>query len=130
MKGSIRFKITLWFSAALIVVVALAYFVILSASNQVIQKTIRDALIETVESNVDEVEFYSSMEEVDPYNDVDHFVQYGEGYLTTFWIRSTQFTLGYTVRNGRCCTGKTPSPGKRQKQRFWMHRCKRSARRA
>lgn len=81
MKGSIRFKITLWFSAALIVVVALAYFVILSASNQVIQKTIRDALIETVESNVDEVEFYSSMEEVDPYNDVDHFVQYGEGYL-------------------------------------------------
>ena len=46
MKGSIRFKITLWFSAALIVVVALAYFVILSASNQVIQKTIRDALIE------------------------------------------------------------------------------------
>ena len=81
MKGSIRLKITLWFSAALIAVVALAYFVILSASNQVIQKTIRDALIETVESNVDEVEFYSSMEEVDPYNDVDHFVQYGEGYL-------------------------------------------------
>ncbi|MCD8241154.1 MAG: hypothetical protein LUD73_01790 [Lachnospiraceae bacterium] len=50
---SIRAKITLWFSAVLIVVVALTYFVILSASRQIIQKTIRDELIQTVENNVD-----------------------------------------------------------------------------
>ena len=53
---SIRLKITLWFTAFLVFVVALTYAGILSVSNQVIQKTIRDSLIETVEHNVDEIE--------------------------------------------------------------------------
>lgn len=80
-KISIRLKITLWFSAALIIVVSFTYLVILSISNQVIQKTIRDALIETVENNVDEIEFFSSIDDVDFENDVDHFVEYRNGYL-------------------------------------------------
>ena len=71
---SIRFRITFWFTAALIVVVLFTYFVVFSVSNQIIQKTIRDNLIETVENNVDEVEFYSNIDDVDLNNDVDHFV--------------------------------------------------------
>lgn len=78
---SIRLKITLWFSAALLLVVAITYFVILSASDQVIQKTIRDSLIEAVENNVDEVEFYTGIDDVDLENDVDQFIEYKNGYL-------------------------------------------------
>lgn len=78
---SIRLKITLWFWAALILVVVFTYVVVLSVSNQIIQKTIRDNLIETVENNVDEIEFYNSLEEIDSSDDVDHYVEYIDGYL-------------------------------------------------
>lgn len=82
MKGlSIRLKITLWFSAVLLIVVTLTYYAILSVSDQVIQKTVRDSLIETVENNVDEIEYFASIEDVDFESDVDHFVEYESGYL-------------------------------------------------
>lgn len=80
-RFSIRFKITFWFTAALIIIVFFTYFVVLSVSNQIIQKTIRDSLIETVEHNVDEVAYYVNIEDVDLSNDVDHFVEYEGGYL-------------------------------------------------
>ena len=78
---SIRIKITLWFAIALIIVVSLTYTVILSVSNQVFQKIIRDNLIETVENNIDEVEYFSELEEADLLDDVDHFINYGNGFL-------------------------------------------------
>lgn len=78
---SIRFKITFWFTAALVIVVLFSYFIVFSVSNQIIQKTIRDSLIETVEHNVDEIEYYSSIDDVDLGNDVDHFVEYEGGFL-------------------------------------------------
>ncbi len=77
---SIRLKITLWFSGALVLVVAITYFAILAVSSQVIQKTVRDSLLHTVEDNVDEVEFYADLSGMDPH-EVDYFLQYGEGYL-------------------------------------------------
>ena len=54
---SIRFKITFWFTMALILVMLLTYFITFSVSNRIIQKTKPDSLIETVENNVDEIEF-------------------------------------------------------------------------
>lgn len=78
---SIRVKITLWFTIALILVVSLTYVVILSVSNQVFQKTIRDNLIETVENNIDEVEYFSNITEEDLKDNVDHFIAYGNGFL-------------------------------------------------
>ncbi len=78
---SIRLKITLWFAIALVIVVSLTYAVILIVSNQVFQKTIKDNLIETVENNVDEVEYYSGTDEGDLFDDVDHFIAYKNGYL-------------------------------------------------
>lgn len=78
---SIRFKITFWFTMALILVMLLTYFITFSVSSRIIQKTIRDNLIETVEQNVDEIEFYKSIEEMDLSGDVDHFLEYGNGYL-------------------------------------------------
>ncbi|MCI8590833.1 MAG: HAMP domain-containing histidine kinase [Lachnospiraceae bacterium] len=78
---SIRFKITFWFTAALILVVLFTYVAVFFVSDQILQKTIRDNLIETVEDNVDEVEFYQSIANVDLNADVDHFIEYGDGYL-------------------------------------------------
>ena len=78
---SIRTKITLWFSCVLVVIMALTYFVVLSVSNSVIQKTIRDSLIETVEDNVDEVEFFANPEDAEQDRDKDLYLRYEEGLL-------------------------------------------------
>ncbi len=78
---SIRVKITLWFAIALVIVVSLTYTVILSVSNQIFQKTIKDNLMETVENNIDEVEYMGNIDEKDLLDDVDHFISYGDGFL-------------------------------------------------
>lgn len=80
-KLSIRAKITLWFSIALIIVVIITYFMVLSVSNQIIHKTIRDNLIETVEDNVDEIEYFATIDDIDLENDVDQFIRYEDGFL-------------------------------------------------
>ncbi len=77
---SIRFRITLWFTAALIVAAGFTCFVILYADHQIIQKTIRDNLVETVENNVDEVEYYLTIDRADP-EDTDYYIAFGTGYL-------------------------------------------------
>ncbi len=81
-KGlSARTKITLWFSVAMILIVLLTYALIFLVNRQVIQKTIRDNLIETVENNVDEIEFYKYISKEDFDKDIDYYIQYGDGYL-------------------------------------------------
>lgn len=80
-KLSVRMKITLWFAGALMLMVALTYGVLLSVSHQVIQKTVRDGLIETVEDNVDEIEFYETLDEMNLADDADQFMAWKEGYL-------------------------------------------------
>jgi len=74
-------KITLWFSIALILVVSITYFVILSVSNQILQKSIQDNLVSTVANNVDEIEYYSALisEQINDYS--DYYIQYVDGYL-------------------------------------------------
>lgn len=78
---SIRFKITMWFTAALVILVLFTYFIVFYVENQLIQKTIRDNLIETVEDNVDEVEFYTNIDGVDIFRETDYYIRYKNGYL-------------------------------------------------
>ncbi|MFV0527976.1 MAG: ATP-binding protein [Lachnospiraceae bacterium] len=78
---SIRLKITLWFSMILIVIVGLTFGVILSVSSTVMQKTIQDNLIETIEDNLDEVEYHSQSEHTSGDGDSDQYIEYSEGYL-------------------------------------------------
>lgn len=78
---SIRSKITLWFTVALLIVVFFTFFIVLSANRQVIQKNIRDNLIMTVEHNVDEIEFYNNINNVDLHNESDYFIRFRGGYL-------------------------------------------------
>ena len=78
---SIRARITLWFSAALVLAAALTSFLVLSADRKIIRKGIQDNLIEAVENNVDEIEFYLPAEAVNPDRDADLFIVYKNGFL-------------------------------------------------
>ena len=80
MKGwSIRWKITLWFSIAIILMTILTIFSELTLSGVVLQKGIQDQFIEIVENNVDEIEYYEIVENTD--GDSDLYMEYKEGYL-------------------------------------------------
>ncbi len=77
---SIRVKITAWFSGIMAFIVAVTFAVIFWVSNSVTQKNIQDSLIEIVESNVDEIEFY---EEKNYQKELhgDQYIEYLDGYL-------------------------------------------------
>ena len=77
---SIRVKITLWFTVILVFITFCTYVIVFSVYRQLLQKTIRDELIRTVEGNVDEVEYYSNIGIADP-EEVDYYMAFGAGYL-------------------------------------------------
>ena len=80
-KLTIRTKITLWFSAVLVLIAALAVVAVMMISNSVIQKGVQDSLIEMVEENVDEVEFHRNLPYSDWQEGDDLYMEYREGYL-------------------------------------------------
>ncbi len=77
---SIRFKITLWFTIILVFTVFCTYVIVFSVNRQLILKTVRDELIRTVEDNVDEVEYYKSIGNID-LHEVDYYMLFRDGYL-------------------------------------------------
>lgn len=82
MKGlSIRAKITLWFALAMSVLAALTLGCVWMISDNVVQKNIKDSLVEMVSDNVDEVEYYRNKEDANPDGDRDIYIQYKNGYL-------------------------------------------------
>lgn len=78
---TIRVKITLWFSAVLVLIAGLALVAVMMISNSVIQKGVQDSLIEMVEENVDEVEFYETLQDSDWEDGDDLYLKYRNGYL-------------------------------------------------
>lgn len=82
MRGlSIRAKITLWFSLAMSALAALTLGCVWMISDNVVQKNIKDSLVEMVSDNVDEVEYYSNKEDANPDGDRDIYIRYKNGYL-------------------------------------------------
>lgn len=79
--ASIRLKITLWFTGALLLVVGLTLAITLSVGDSVLQKGVRDNLIELISHNYDEVEFYTDADDILRDNDDDHYIAYRGGYL-------------------------------------------------
>lgn len=78
---SIKYRLTLWFSCAVIIISGVSVSATLLISRSVIHKGLRDDLIHVVENNVDEVEYYeefSYLEVLDPY---DIYLSYGDGFL-------------------------------------------------
>ena len=76
-RSSLQWKLTLWFSAALVLMAVLTFIVVFFVSHSVLQKQLRTELIHTVEDNVDEVEFYRSIAQMDQDGDTDHYIRYG-----------------------------------------------------
>ncbi|HHW94601.1 MAG TPA: HAMP domain-containing histidine kinase [Mogibacterium sp.] len=95
-NASIRVKITLWFSVALIIVVGLTYAIVLFAENTVIYKTIKDNLIETVEEKIDEIEYYPYIDDDDE-DDCETYIRYGNGYIEIDDSFLKQENKNYTV---------------------------------
>lgn len=74
-------KITAWFSAIMILIVAATFGVILWVDHSVIQKTIRDNLVETVEDNVDEIEYFEGTDDDESDHNADQYISYKNGLL-------------------------------------------------
>lgn len=108
---SIRVKITLWFTLILVFIVSFTYIIVFSVNRQIIQKTIRDELIWTVEDNVDEVEYYTVLPEIEP-QDVDYFMEFLDGYLEIdddFMERVNEVYTGlYNNENKELIYGENP----------------------
>ncbi len=77
----IRMKITMWFTAAFLLVVSFAFFIVFLVHLQIVRKIVRDNLVETVEDNVDEVEYYTNIEQFGRNNNTDYLRIYQDGYL-------------------------------------------------
>lgn len=80
-RWPIRLKITAWFTAVVLVFVLFSYFTVFYVHQRIEQKMIRDNLIEAVENNVDEVEFYDTIDHINLNNETDYFSKYQDGYL-------------------------------------------------
>ncbi|MBO5073471.1 MAG: HAMP domain-containing protein [Eubacterium sp.] len=80
MLMTIRTKITLWFSALMIVIFAIMFTLIFVINRYVLYTDVEANLKGVVENNRDEIEYTDDFEadEVEP---GDHYLSYGEGYL-------------------------------------------------
>lgn len=73
----IRFRLTLWFSLAMIAIVVVTCWITLGASRAVLRGTIRDYLISSVEENVDKIQFVSETGD----RHANSYIPYERGYL-------------------------------------------------
>ncbi len=113
-KLTIRTKITLWFSAVLVLIAALAVVAVMMISNSVIQKGVQDQLIEMVEENVDEVEFYRSLGSSDWMDGDDLYLKYQGGFLEIdddFLNRLNGICTSLYDEEGELLYGENPAAG-------------------
>lgn len=77
---TIRAKITLWFSALMIVIFAIMFSLIFIINRYVLYTDVKETLQTAVDSNKEEVEYTDDFEseDVEP---GDHYILYGDGYL-------------------------------------------------
>lgn len=76
---SIKTKIMLWFTAALVILVVGIFTINFSVSREVLDQSIQERLMDIVDTNVQEIEFYnSSKNEVEEH---DFFLSYKGGIL-------------------------------------------------
>ena len=87
-KLSIRLKITIWFTATLIIVVLFAFIAVFAGSHRSLRKTIQNRLIEIVDENADEIDYYCTKDDDDDDNHMEeiledggYLIPYGQGYL-------------------------------------------------
>lgn len=73
---SIRWKITLWFSIAMVIIVLLTLVMMILISDSVAKKNIKNSLIAQINLNSSKIEFSHDLE-----NDEEIYINFGNGYL-------------------------------------------------
>lgn len=110
-RNSITARITLWFSAVLIVIVTLILLIFRIVSASVLQKTVREYLLSVVGENTDKIRFLDNREEADPKDRDDVFIRYGEGWLEIdddFLDRVYEVESALYTTDGKMLYGKNP----------------------
>ena len=79
-KNSIRLKITVWFSLIILFISFFTFFAVFYINRNVMQKTVKDTLIEMIEDNYDEVE-YKKKEAFFDREKEDKYLDYPGGYI-------------------------------------------------
>lgn len=108
---SLRLKVTLWFSTILIILVALTCGVILYVNDFLIQKVIQDNLIEVVENDVDEIEYFPSIQDKENDYDLDVYLSFRNGYLEIdddFLGKVNEISVAVYLENGLLLYGENP----------------------
>ncbi|MDO5132588.1 MAG: ATP-binding protein [Eubacteriales bacterium] len=109
--GSITGRITLWFSAVMILIVLLTFLLFRFASRSVLQKTVRSFLLSSVDENADKVRFLADRAEADPRDTDDVFFAYRDGWLEIdddFLDRINDVQSGLFTSDGTMLYGKNP----------------------
>ena len=78
-RSSLQWKLTLWFPPRFVLMAVLTFIVVFFVSHSVLQKQLRTELIHTVEDNVDEVEFYRSIAQMNQTATPTTYIRYGVG---------------------------------------------------
>ena len=84
-------------------------------SRQILIKTIQDSLVETVENNVDEIEYFSGMDEIRTDADIDYLIDYRKGYLEIdddFLSKVNEVYTGLYDEKSRLIYGENPIAAK------------------
>ena len=79
-RNSIRLKITVWFSMILLFISFFTFFAVFYINRNVMQKTVKDTLIQMVEENYDEVEYKEKEPGLDEDTE-DKYIDYPGGYI-------------------------------------------------
>ena len=110
MKGlSVRTKITLYFSAVLLVVVASTFLVILTVGSTVLRQVVGDNLIALVEDNLGEVEYVRTL--TADADEHEQAIRYGDGWLVVdydFLDEVNGVTAALYAGNGSLLYGSNP----------------------
>ncbi len=107
---TIRAKITLWFSALMIVIFAIMFSMIFIINRYVLYSDVKGTLRTVVEENRDEIEYTEDFDS-DDVEPGDHYILYGDGYLEIDDDFIPERKGVYSVlldENGRVIYGKSP----------------------
>lgn len=110
-RAKLQWKLTCWFSIALLLMALLTFVIVFFVSHSVMQKNLKDELIHTVEDNLDEVEFYRSVSQMHIDGDTDQYIRYGVGYLEIdddFLDQVNGICTGLYRENGELLYGENP----------------------
>ena len=78
---TIQKKIIIWFSVTLIVIVALMNTLTFAIANLVLDEDVKERLMNTVASNVEEIEYFNRLDADMEREQGDQFLRYNEGWL-------------------------------------------------